>query len=349
MIALIAAISTVSAAPRQSAQLSPPPGFTSPISRQLQDVLAKKSSVKIGDTNVEAALLRRVYESRGYRPIWTENGNSENEVKRVLDQLSHAADDGLDPQNYRGDQLSASLSKGEKTDFELLMTDSVLRYLGAGIAVSYANQVGSAANTLLTSYKTETQRNFFSYDAATTAAGPTIANGERLRISPQAYYYYKSFGLLTEYVSESQDVSRTFGTGANALIRRARLKPDSWQVGATFLVTGDDATFGTVIPKRPFALDDPGWGALELAARVSQLKLDSATFFTPAGTAAHWFADPSAQAREATAWTLGLNWYLTQNVAWNLDYTKTNFDGGAPDGKNRADESAIFTRFQVAF
>jgi phosphate-selective porin OprO and OprP len=230
-----------------------------------------------------------------------------------------------------------------------LSTDSVLRYLGAGVAVSYANQVGSAANTLLTSYKTETQRNFFSYDAATTAAGATIANGERLRISPQAYYYYKRFGLLTEYVSESQDVSRTFGTGANALTRRARLKPDSWQVGTTFLMTDDEATFGTVVPKRPFALDQPGWGALEFAARVSQLKLDSATFFTPAGTAADWFADPSAQAREATAWTLGLNWYLTQNVAWYLNYTKTDFDGGAQNGRDRPDESAFFTRFQVAF
>jgi len=230
-----------------------------------------------------------------------------------------------------------------------LRTDSVFRYLGAGVAVSYSNQVGSAANTLLTSYKTETQRNFFSYDAATTAAAATIANGERLRISPQAYYYYKRFGLLTEYVSESQDVSRTFGTGANALTRRARLKPDSWQVGTTFLMTDDDATFGTIVPKRPFALDQPGWGALEFAARVSQLKLDSATFFTPAGTAVDWFADPSAQAREATAWTLGFNWYLTQNVAWYLNYTRTNFDGGAPDGKDRADESAVFTRFQVAF
>jgi phosphate-selective porin OprO and OprP len=230
-----------------------------------------------------------------------------------------------------------------------LKTDSVLKYLGAGVAVSYANQVGSAANTLLTSYKTETQRNFFSYDAATTAAAATIANGERLRISPQAYYYYKRFGLLSEYVSESQDVSRTFGTGANALTRRARLKPDSWQVESTFLVTDDQATFGTIVPKRPFALNQPGWGALELAGRVSQLKLDSATFLTPAGTAAEWFADPSAQAREATAWSLGLNWYLTQNVAWYLDYTRTDFDGGALNGKDRADESAVFTRFQVAF
>jgi murein L,D-transpeptidase YcbB/YkuD len=127
--ALITTISTVRAAPRQSAQLSPPPpGFTSPISQQLQDALAKKSSVKMGDTNVDAALLRRVYEPRGYKPIWTESRSSENEAKRVLEQLRHAADDGLDPQNYRGDQLSASLAKSENTDFELLMTDSALRY-----------------------------------------------------------------------------------------------------------------------------------------------------------------------------------------------------------------------------
>jgi phosphate-selective porin OprO/OprP len=236
-----------------------------------------------------------------------------------------------------------------------LRTDSALKFLGAGVAVSYVNEVGTAANTLLPSYKTETQRNFFSFDGAAAAAGATaaasgtIANGERLRISPQAYYYYKRLGLLAEYVSESQDVSRTFGTGANALTRRARLKPDSWQAYTTFLLTDDDATFGTVRPKRPFALDQPGWGALEFAARVSQLKLDSATFLSPAGTVAQWFADPSAQAREATAWTLGLNWYLTQNVAWNLDYSKTDFDGGAPNGRDRADESAFFTRFQVAF
>jgi phosphate-selective porin OprO/OprP len=232
---------------------------------------------------------------------------------------------------------------------------AALRGLGAGAAVSYANQVGSASNTLLPTYKTETQRNFFTYATATNAAGTatangtTIANGERLRISPQAYYYYKSFGLLSEYVDESQDVSRTLGSGSAAVKHRARLKPDSWQLMATYLVTGDDATFGTVVPKRPFAVGEPGWGAVELAARISQLKLDPATFTDIKGVVDSWFADPSTQANKATAWTVGVNWYLTQNVEWVLDYTVTRFDGGAVDGKDRADESAFFTRFQVAF
>jgi phosphate-selective porin OprO/OprP len=230
-----------------------------------------------------------------------------------------------------------------------------LKGLGAGIAVSYVNQVGTAANTLLPAYKTETQRNFFTYATATNAAGTasangtTFADGERLRISPQAYYYYQSFGLLSEYVRESQDVARTLGSGAGAFTHRARLNPDSWQLMATYLVTGDDASFGTVVPKRPFTIGEPGWGAVELAARISELTLDAATFTDAKGVVDSWFADPSAQANKATAWTLGVNWYLTQNVEWVLDYTATRFDGGAKDGKDRADEKAFFTRFQVAF
>jgi phosphate-selective porin OprO/OprP len=237
-----------------------------------------------------------------------------------------------------------------------LKAGSALKGLGAGIAVSYTNEVGSTTNTLLPTYKTETQRSFFTYDVArsvlgnTPAAGAVIANGERLRWSPQAYYYYRSFGVLGEYVGESQDVSRTFGTGNAAFTRRARLSPDSWQLTTTYLLTGDDASFGTVTPRRPYVAGQPGWGALELAARYSELTLDSATFSNPAGGVIHdWFADPSAQPRRATAYTFGVNWYLTTNVAWYLDYTETSFDGGAPGGKDRGDESAFFTRFQVAF
>ena len=232
---------------------------------------------------------------------------------------------------------------------------AALRGLGAGIAVSYVNQTGSPTNTLLPTYKTETQRSFFSYDGIRTAAGQTpaagatYADGRRLRFSPQAYYYYKSFGLLGEYVGESQDVARTFGAGPASVTRRATIKPDSWQLAATYLVTGDTASFGTVKPNRPFVIGQPGWGALEVAARVSALDLDSAAFINTAGAVHDWFANPGSQANKVLAWTAGLNWYLNQNVAWYLDYTVSRFDGGAPDGADRANESAFFTRFQVAF
>jgi phosphate-selective porin OprO/OprP len=235
-------------------------------------------------------------------------------------------------------------------------TDSALRGLGFGVAGTYVNEIGTATASLLPSYKTETQRSFFSYYSPTALSssipggGATIADGERLRWSPQAYYYYKSFGLLSEYVGETQQVARSFGSGSTLSTRYGTVKPDSWQVDATFLLTGDDASFGTVVPKRPYVKGSPGWGALEFAARFSELKLDSATFATEHnGPANSWFADPSVQARKASAWTLGLNWYLTRNIAWYTDFSKTQFDGGAANGGNKADESAFFTQFQVAF
>jgi len=60
---------------------------------------------------------------------------------------------------------------------------TALRGLGAGIAVTYVNQVGSPTNTLLPTYKTETQRNFFSYDGARTASGATPRRGHLCRWS----------------------------------------------------------------------------------------------------------------------------------------------------------------------
>ena len=230
-----------------------------------------------------------------------------------------------------------------------------LRGLGVGFAVGYVNQIGDATNTLLPTYKTETQRNLFGYDAARTASGaavaatPTIANGGRLRWSPQAYYYLNSFGLLTEYVRVAQDVSRTFGSGATAFTRSAKLNHDSWQILATYLLTGDDAGYKTVVPKTPFAIGKPGWGAVELAGRYSVLTVDDATFINRGGAGAKaWFADPTKQPSQAKAWTLGVNWYLTQNLEWVLNYTVTDFNGGAV-GADRLPEKAFFTRFQVAY
>jgi len=135
-LALVTTISSVACdRPSAGQSVSPPParqsaGSTLPAHNALSDALKEKRNLTIAGSALDAALLRRVYEPRGYKPIWTESSSSENEAKRVLDQLRHAADDGLDPENYRADQLAAALSKNEneKTDFELLMTDSVLRY-----------------------------------------------------------------------------------------------------------------------------------------------------------------------------------------------------------------------------
>jgi phosphate-selective porin OprO/OprP len=234
-----------------------------------------------------------------------------------------------------------------------------LRGLGIGAALSYDNETGKPAATLLPAYASENQRPFFAYDPARGAAGTvpgagaTIAHGQRLRWSPQASYYYRSLGVLAEYVGEHQDVSRIVGTGATAVTRASRLNHESWQLYTTYLITGEDATFVRLVPNQSYGAGKPGWGAFELAVRYSELKLDPATFANPLGAGLEsWFADPVMQARELKAWTVGINWYLTQNVEWMFDYSVTRFVGGAGTisvPTDRADEKAFLARFQVAY
>jgi len=57
------------------------------------------------------------------------------------------------------------------------------------------------------------------------------------------------------------------------------------------VLTGEEASYKGVKPKRPFDLKNGAWGAFELAARYSQLHVD--------GDAFPVFADLTKAAKEA--------------------------------------------------
>ena len=213
-----------------------------------------------------------------------------------------------------------------------------LQGLGVGIAGTYTDQTGTAAQPLLPTFRTPAQATFFRYRAGTT---PTLADGERTRLAPQLYYYVGRFGLLGEYTEVSQDVSRTVGTA----VRSGAVDTTAWQLAATWFLTGEEASFRGFKPDSLFAVGKDGWGAFELAARYHQLSIDGAAFEGGAAS----FADPAVSARKATGYTLGLNWYLNQNVKWVLNYEHTIFEGGAPGGGDRPDEQAVLTRVALGF
>lgn len=207
-----------------------------------------------------------------------------------------------------------------------------LEGLGIGVAGTWGNQEGNTASPNLPSFKTAGQQTFFSYRSDGTAAGTVIANNARFRVSPQGYYYWGPFGLLWEYVLSSQEVKRAAAS--------ARIDNRAWQAAASYVLTGDDASYRGVKPKRPFDPRIGAWGAFELAARYSQLHVDKDAFPV--------FADPQKSAREARAWAVGLNWYLNTNVKLVVDYEQTSFDGGSAKG-DREDEKVVFSRLQIAF
>ncbi len=217
-----------------------------------------------------------------------------------------------------------------------------LQGLGLGFAVSYVDARGNTTSTNLPDYRTPGQQRFFAYRTGATA---TFSDGERLRISPQAYYFYGPFGLLGEYVRVAQDVRRTVGATSLA----DELHHEAWQIAASYVLTGEDSTYKGVKPKRPFSWDNGSWGALELAYRYSELDLDQDSFSGGVNS----FADPSTAAEKAAAWAVGLNWYLNNNVKFVLDYEQTDFEGGgggtASSPLDREDEKVLLSRLQLYF
>lgn len=213
-----------------------------------------------------------------------------------------------------------------------------LQGFGIGFAASRGSVNGTPAAPALPSYRTPAQQTFFRYRTAPTgtaaaAANTAVADGVLLRTSPQAYYYWGPFGLLGEYVLSSQEV--TLGATSE------KLKNKAWQVSGYYLLTGEKESFKGVTPFRPFDPSQGRWGAFELAARYSVLKVDEAAFPT--------FANPASSAQEAKAWAGGVNWYLNRGVKFVINYELTKFEGGAAAGEDREKEKAILGRTQIAF
>lgn len=212
---------------------------------------------------------------------------------------------------------------------------SALQGLGIGAAATYGDEGGSPKAPFLPSFKTAGQQTFFTYRADAKSpdeTNTTFAKGRHFRLSPQATYYWGPVGLLSEYVVSSQEVRR--GVAAETL------RNNAWQVSASYVLTGEDASYKGVKPRNVFDPAANAWGALELAARYGALRIDVDTFPT--------FADPAKAAREARAWAVGVNWYLNRAIKTQVDYESTAFEGGAPGG-DREQEKVLFTRAQVAF
>jgi phosphate-selective porin OprO/OprP len=231
----------------------------------------------------------------------------------------------------------------------------VFQGLGFGVGSSFGAKNQSAANSgasnnFLSRYRTPGQNVFFQYrgsaTATATAAGSTgvYADGDHVRISPQLYWYYNNLGVIAEYITSEQDLTITntaAGPGAVTTTSES-LKNEAWQVSATWVITGEDASFrGVAKPKNAYTIGGPGWGAVELAARYGVLDIDDDAF--------PLFANPASAATEAKSYGIGVNWYLTSNLKTQLDYINTSFEGGAAGGQDREDEKTILARFQVAF
>jgi phosphate-selective porin OprO and OprP len=201
---------------------------------------------------------------------------------------------------------------------------NAVRQLGLGVAGSAGHQSGPIAGL-----KTVGQTTFFKYSST------AVADGQHNRLSPQAYYYAGPFGLIGEYVISSQEVLNKGISG--------RVRNEAWEAAGSVLLTGEKNAYRGVRARNAF---EPGrgfdhFGALELALRYSQLRIDGAAF--------PHFANPATAPQFAEEEGIGFNWYLTRYVKLETDYEHTGFRMAVPGVTPLHSENVLMNEIQLSF
>lgn len=194
--------------------------------------------------------------------------------------------------------------------------------LGFGVGATTGERSGSLGVPLLSGIRTPSQETAFRYRGG---ADGTFADGNRYRVSPQAYWYSGPFGILAEYALMNHEVRRAD--------RSADVDHEAWQVTAEWNLNGAQTAFrGAPTP-----------GTWQLVAQLEGLAIDDAAF---AGGDTS-FANTAEAVSDAFSAGIGLNWFVMPGLKISFIYRQTAFDDGAATG-DRADEQVVLTRIQFS-
>jgi phosphate-selective porin OprO and OprP len=227
----------------------------------------------------------------------------------------------------------------------------------------YSVHVGAGASELLKAPNT----------GPGTANAITLSDAPELRIDNTALLNTGALGTIANPVTGARVYNLETAAGFRSLffqgeyfhydIDRRGLATASFDGGygeASWTMTGEarnynpaTGSYGGIIPDHPFSISRGGWGAWEVAARISSVSLVD-NFIAGKSLA----AQPNAiDGGRQTNFTLGLNWYVNSNMRYMLDWVHGGFDKasptalpgaplGSPVGTNF---DAIAVRAQVAF
>jgi phosphate-selective porin OprO/OprP len=193
---------------------------------------------------------------------------------------------------------------------------------GVGLAVTTGDQSGATAV-----HRTPGRQIFFAYPDT------TLADGRRVRVSPQANFYFGPVGVFGEVVRTRERVSDG--------VEPAVVTSTAWQVAGSVVIGGTPAYGGTRVDA---ALDPERgtFGALELALRYGALEIDDEPFDDG-------LISRDASAAAARSFGAAVSWWFTGGARAHLAFDRTSFDGGAPGGADRSTEGVLVSRLSVGF
>jgi len=203
------------------------------------------------------------------------------------------------------------------------------------------------------------------HNEITGAETLTLADRPELRIDPTQLISTGAIANVSSAQNYGAEIAGTYGpfffqgeyywfnvdrNAATGLppIGAPRLNFDGGYAQASYVLTGEThkynpaaAAYYGIVPANPFSLAGGGWGAWEIAGRVSTMDLNDRL-----GT-----ATGIAGGRQ-TIYTAGLNWYVNGNIRFMLNYLHGDVPKQA-SATNGADVGskfdAVALRTQVAF
>ena len=196
----------------------------------------------------------------------------------------------------------------------------VLTGFGFQVGVSNGKQVGPVST-----FRTSVGQTYFSYATGVTA------NGDRTRVTPAVFYYYKALGVFGEFMQSTQELARAGTT--------TEITNTAWEITSSIVLTGEPGADRGVRPQNNFDPQNGRWGALQLVARYSEIDFDETVF--AADLAA---AGASGGAKQ---FTVGANWYPNPYLKYYATFERTTFKSGATD--TRPPENVVLVRAQLAF
>lgn len=154
------------------------------------------------------------------------------------------------------------------------------------------------------------------------------AAGNYANLYAQAGYY--DFEVDRAVTAYKTFTSAT--TSATTLFQPSNNSFSGWYVQAAWTLTGEERTYnpanGAFSPPKPkVSVGHGGWGAWELAARFSDLNLNSHQFdstalitnWTGAATQTYTFAN-TVRGGDQRIFTAGVNWYASSAIRFAFDY-----------------------------
>lgn len=171
-------------------------------------------------------------------------------------------------------------------------------YIGGSLTEGRSNE--SLAST---GFTTAGGSRFFTYNSSARHADARIRYGGDLQ------WIYGPGDIKAEYVGTTfSDVER--------LTVKDDVEVNAWYVSASYILTGEKKVRDKWIsPKKPFSINEGGWGAWEAAFRFEQFFVNHSPIDLGLATGT----------RRVDAYTVGLNWWPNKHVRLMFDYVFNDF------------------------